>query len=69
MQLLFDQMVNAGAIEKVAVMHGLASDIQEFLELIASKFPRDSIRLGVLGAVIGSNGGPEILGASWVAAD
>jgi DegV family protein with EDD domain len=66
MQLLYEQMTNAGVIDKVAVMHGKAPDIQEFLDLIAPHFSRASVRLGVLGAVIGSHGGAEILGVSWV---
>ena len=66
MQMLYEQMTSAGAIEKVAVMHGKAPDIQDFLDLIAPRFSRASIRLGVLGAVIGSHGGAEILGVSWI---
>lgn len=66
MQMLYEQMTHAGAIEKVAVMHGKAPDIQDFLDLIAPQFSRASIRLGVLGAVIGSHGGAEILGVSWI---
>ena len=66
MQMLYERMIAAGAIEHVAVMHGKAPDIDEFLDLIAPHFPRDSIRVGELGAVIGSHGGAEILGASWV---
>jgi DegV family protein with EDD domain len=66
MQLLYEQMIAAGTIAHVAVMHGEAPDIDEFLDLIEPHFPRDSIRVGVLGAVIGSHGGAEILGVSWV---
>ncbi len=66
MQMLYERMVGAGTIEQVAVMHGGAPDIEEFLELIAPRFPRASLRLGQLGAVIGSHGGAEILGVSWI---
>jgi len=66
MQMLYERMIGAGAIEEVAVMHGGAPDIEEFLELIAPRFPRASIRLGQLGAVIASHGGAEILGVSWI---
>ncbi len=69
MLMLYEQMIKAGSVKHVAVMHGEAHDIDEFLDLIAPHFPRDSIRIGVLGAVIGSHGGAEILGASWVDAD
>ena len=69
MQMLYEQMTHAGAIEKVAVMHGKAPDIQDFLDLIAPQFSRASIRLGVLGAVIGSHGGAEILGIECLQID
>ncbi|MGD0883125.1 MAG: DegV family protein [Acidimicrobiales bacterium] len=68
MHLLYERMIGAGPIEDVAVMHGGAPDIGEFLDLIAPRFPRESIRLGQLGAVIGAHGGSEIIGVSWVAA-
>ena len=67
MQMLYERMVAAGPIEDVAVMHGGAPDIGDFLELIADRFPRESIRLGQLGAIIGTHGGAEIIGVSWVA--
>jgi DegV family protein with EDD domain len=67
MHMLFDRMVQAGSIEHVAVMHGGAPDIGDFLDLIAPRFPRTSIRVGQLGAVIGAHGGAEIIGVSWVA--
>lgn len=65
---LYDKMKAAGAIERVAVYHGDAPDIEEFLDLIAPTFPRDSVRVGKIGAVIGTHGGPEIMGVTWIAA-
>ena len=67
MHMLYEKMLQAGSIEHVAVMHGGAPDIGEFLDLIAPRFPRTSVRLGQLGAVIGAHGGAEIIGVSWVA--
>lgn len=66
LQFLYERMVGAGAIEQVAVMHGGAPDLDDFLDLIATRFPRASLRIGELGAVIGSHGGAEIIGVSWV---
>lgn len=63
---LYEKMKAAGAIEHVAVYHGDAPDIEEFLDLIAPTFPRDSVRVGKIGAVIGTHGGPEIMGATWI---
>jgi DegV family protein with EDD domain len=67
MHVLYERMIKALPIESVAVMHGGAPDIGEFLDLIAPHFPRESIRLGQLGAVIGAHGGAEIIGVSWIA--
>ncbi len=68
MSLLYDRMIEAKPITNVAVMHGGAPDIGDFLDLISSSFPRESIRLGRLGAIIGTHGGAEIVGVSWIAA-
>jgi DegV family protein with EDD domain len=68
MHMLYERIVEAGSIEHLAVMHGEAPDIGDFLDLIAPRFPRESLRLGELGAVIGSHGGAEIIGVSWIAA-
>lgn len=66
LQLLADRLLGAGDIEQVAVMHGEATDIEQFLGLIAARFPRTAIRVGELGAVIGSHGGAEVIGVSWI---
>lgn len=66
LQMLYDRMMSAGAIGHVAVMHGGAPDIDEFLDLIAPHFPRTGLRVGKLGAVIGAHGGSEIIGVSWI---
>jgi DegV family protein with EDD domain len=63
---LYDKMKEAGAIEHVAVYHGDAPDIEDFLRLIEPTFPRDTLRIGKIGAVIGTHGGPEIMGATWI---
>ncbi len=69
LQWLYDRMRADGPIEHVAVYHGDAPDIDEFLTLIAPDFPRDTLRIGKIGAVIGTHGGPEIMGVTWIAKD
>jgi DegV family protein with EDD domain len=66
LHLLADRLLTAGEVEHVAVMHGRAADIDEFLALVAPRFPRTDVRVGELGAVIGAHGGAEIIGVSWV---
>jgi DegV family protein with EDD domain len=67
MQWLYECMVEAGAIEHVSVMHSGALDIDEFLDLIAPGFPREALRVRKMGAVIGTHGGSQMIGVSWVA--
>jgi DegV family protein with EDD domain len=66
LQWLYDRMKADGPIESVAVYHGDAPDIEDFLTLIAPDFPRDKVRIGKIGAVIGTHGGPEIIGVTWI---
>jgi DegV family protein with EDD domain len=68
MEWLYERMKAAGAIGHVAVMHSGAPDVDEFLELISPEFPRDALRVGEMGAVIGTHGGAQIIGVSWIAA-
>jgi DegV family protein with EDD domain len=68
LQMLHERMDAAGPIEHVAVMQCGAPDIDQFLDLIAPRFPRDAIRMGTLGAVVGVHGGAQMIGVSWIAA-
>jgi fatty acid-binding protein DegV len=52
-------------IENLAVMHGDAPDLDEFLDLLDPIFPRDEIVVGDIGAVIGTHGGPRVMGVSY----
>ena len=67
MQWLYEHMREAGKIEDVAVMHSGAPDIEQFLDLIAPHFPRETLRVGKMGAVIGTHGGPQMIGVTWIA--
>lgn len=52
-------------IEELAVMHGDAPDLDEFLDLLDAHFPRDDIVVGDIGAVIGTHGGPRVIGVAY----
>ena len=67
LHMLYERLQAAGSIDHVAVMHGGAEDLGEFLDLIAAKFPHETLRIGELGAIMGTHGGAEIIGVSWLA--
>jgi fatty acid kinase fatty acid binding subunit len=46
-----------GEIERIAVVHAAATDIDWFVELLAGSFPRERISVGWLGPVIGAHVG------------
>jgi len=67
MEWLYDRMRASGPIEHVAVVHSGAPDIEEFLDVIAPHFPREVLRVDKMGAVIGTHGGAQMIGVSWIA--
>jgi DegV family protein with EDD domain len=57
------QMINdAAPVKHLAVMHGLAPDVDE----LTSRLSDVPHRVGHIGAVIGTHGGPRVLGVCWV---
>jgi DegV family protein with EDD domain len=62
---LADRLLEEPAVERLSVCHGEATDLDEFLELLAPRFTRDDIRIGLIGAVIGTHGGPRVMGVTW----
>jgi DegV family protein with EDD domain len=65
LQWLADRLLEQPAVERLCVCHGEAPDLDEFLDLLAPRFPRESIRIGVIGAVIGTHAGPRVMGMTW----
>jgi len=61
-----DRVVEAGAIEHLCVTHGFAPDLDDMLRLLAEHHPLESIRVGHIGPVIGTHGGPRVMGVTWV---
>jgi DegV family protein with EDD domain len=67
LQWLADQVLAHDHVDDLAVMHGDAPDIDDFLDLLAPKYDRTDIRVGLIGAVIGAHGGPRVVGACFLA--
>jgi fatty acid-binding protein DegV len=61
-----DQLFAEESVEKLSILHGEADDIEEFLTMIESRHPRSSIRVGKIGAVIGTHGGPGVIGMCYL---
>jgi len=65
LQFLVDRVTAEPAVENLAVLHGDAPDVEQFLELLSPHFPRDRIVVGQLGAVVGSHTGPRTIGVAF----
>ena len=61
-----DQLFAEGTVEKLSILHGQAPDIDIFLDMISERYPREQIRLGTIGAVIGTHGGPGVIGMCYL---
>lgn len=66
LEALRDKLYDAGDVETLSVLHGEAADIDEFLDMISDRHPRDTIRLGKIGPVIGTHGGPAVIGVCFL---
>jgi DegV family protein with EDD domain len=65
---LRDKLFEEPAVEKLSVFDGEAPDVEEFLDLLAPRFARADIRTGRIGAVIGTHGGPRVMGICYLVA-
>jgi len=61
LQHLVDRVSESAPVENVAVMHGDASDVDHFIDLLGEVHPRNSIAVGQIGAIIGTHGGPRVM--------
>jgi len=59
---LRDKLASYPKVENLAVMHGEAPDIDDFLAMLDGSIPHDVTRVEKIGAVIGTHGGPRVMG-------
>jgi DegV family protein with EDD domain len=62
LRYLVEKVREHGQVEDLAVMHGDAKDVDELLDLLGAVYPRDDILVGDIGPVIGTHGGPGVIG-------
>ena len=63
---LKEVLESEGEISELSIIHGDAPDVEEFATLISDIVPIDQIRINQLGAVIGTHGGPRVLGVTYL---
>jgi DegV family protein with EDD domain len=62
LEALAGKVRESGHVEHLAIMHGMAPDVDVMLDLLDGQ----QDRVGHIGAVIGTHGGPRVVGACWV---
>lgn len=60
------EAAGAGKVSELGIMHGDASDIDRFIDLVAPTVPKDKMLVGLVGAVIGTHAGPGVIGVAWI---
>lgn len=64
---LRDKLLEFDNVENLSIMHGMAPDLDEFVALLAPHVDVEAIRISPLGAVIGTHGGPRVMGIAFQA--
>ncbi|MBV8559325.1 MAG: DegV family protein [Acidimicrobiia bacterium] len=65
LRYLTDKVRTEGELENLAVMHGDAPDLDEFIGMLEPLFPRERMIVGDIGAVIGAHAGPRVIGVAY----
>ena len=65
MEWLRDRLFQEPDVETVAVAHGMATDVDDLVDLLSPRYSADQIQRWVIGPVIGSHGGPSVVGLVW----
>ena len=60
-----EQLANVGEVENLAILHSNATDIDEFVATLGDIPAVQTARTDIIGAVIGTHGGPGIIGITY----
>lgn len=60
-----DKLFAEPHIDELALCSGNSDDVEELLELIAPRYDREQVQLWTIGPVIGTHGGPGVIGFAW----
>ncbi len=62
---LRDKLAEFGPITNLAIMHGQAPDIDDFVKLLSSICDTSDARIEIIGPVVGTHGGPRVVGYAF----
>ena len=62
---LRDRIFELPHIDELALCDGHADDVEELIELMAPRYSRDQLQQWTIGPVIGTHGGPGVIGFAW----
>jgi DegV family protein with EDD domain len=62
---LRDRLVQDQPVENLNIIHGQAPDLDEFVDLLREVVDVETARIGMIGAVIGTHGGPRVMGVAY----
>lgn len=65
LEYLAEKVKGAGEVERLAVVHAAASDVNTLVDMLANVIPRDQIWLSYIGPVIGSHSGAGSIGVCF----
>ena len=63
---LRDKLFERPSVERLAVCTGNAPDVDELIDLISPRYGPDQFTLRDIGPVIGTHGGPRVVGLAWL---
>ena len=66
LEWLRDKVFSQPAVEHLCIAHGMAPDLDNMLDLLAPRYPVDQVTVTTIGPVIGTHGGPRVMGLTWV---
>jgi DegV family protein with EDD domain len=65
LRFLADQ-VPEGRVESISVLHAMAPELDEFMEMLAPKIPGADVVIGTIGPVVGVHTGPRVIGVAFI---
>jgi len=68
LEALRDKVAEAGPVEHLTISHGFAPDVDDMVRLLREVHPDADVRVGPIGPVIGTHGGPRVMGITWIQA-